>query len=118
MRKLIYSVVGLALIAGYWRFAVAESVSKDKRQATPEAQTQAVVTATTAFLHSLSTAERQKVLFPFTPQKSATAATFKRAGMGGPGGPPSMPRDTAGRGQGQIPNRGPGGGPGGGGPGG
>jgi hypothetical protein len=81
-------------------------------QATPEAQTRVVVTATTAFLNSLSAEERQNVLFPFTPQKSATVATFKRASMGvagGPGGPSSMPRDTAGRGPEQLPKGRPGG---------
>ena len=114
MNKLILvGVVLSASVAGlYSRFEHVES----KATSTPEAQTQAVVTATTAFLNSLSTEERQNVLFLFTPQQTATAATFKRAGMGGsggPGGPPSMPRDTAGRGQGQAPNRGPGGGPGG-----
>ena len=112
MRKLVYVVLGLALIAGYWRFAGAESVSRDRTQTSPEAQTQAVVTATMAFLNSLSADERKNVLFLFTPQQSATAATFKRAGMGGPGGPPPTPRDTAGRGQGQAPRRGPGDGPG------
>ncbi len=85
---------------------------------TPNAQTQAVVTATMAFLNSLSADERKNVLFPFTPQKTATAATFKRAGMGGPGGPggpPPMPRDTSGRGQAPRPRPGDGpGGPGGG----
>ena len=54
---------------------------------TPRAvnQTQAIVTATTAFLNSLSADQRQKVQFPFTPQKRATAAKFARTG--GPGGP-------------------------------
>ena len=116
MHKLIYLVLASALTAGYWHFVGTESVSRDRMKTTPEAQTQAVVTATTAFLNSLSADERQNVLFPFTAQKTATAATFKRAGMGGPGGPggpPTLPRDTAGRGQGQTPSRGPGDGPGG-----
>src|ERR1700761_5944946 len=54
---------------------------------TPKAtnQTQAIVTATSAFLSSLSVDQRQKVQFPFTPQKTATAAKFARTG--GPGGP-------------------------------
>ncbi len=47
-----------------------------------DAQTQAIVAATTAFLNSLSAAQREKVQFTFTPQKTATAAKFK-GGMGG-----------------------------------
>jgi hypothetical protein len=34
---------------------------------TAEAQTQAIVSATTAFLNSLSAEQRAKVQFPFTP---------------------------------------------------
>ena len=113
MHKLIYIILASGLTAGYWHFAGVESASRARTRTTPEAQTQTVVTATTAFLNLLSAEERQNVLFPFTPQKTATAATFKRAGMGGPGGPPTMPRDTAGRGQGQAPRGRPGGGPGG-----
>jgi hypothetical protein len=44
------------------------------------------VAATRAFLNSLSTAQREKVQFPFTPQKTATAAKFSRSGMGPAGG--------------------------------
>jgi hypothetical protein len=47
-------------------------------QTTSEAQTQAVVTATTAFLNTLNPDQRQKVLFVFTPQKTATVARFAR----------------------------------------
>ncbi|SDH02809.1 Protein of unknown function [Pseudomonas flavescens] len=43
-------------------------------------QTQAVVTATAAFLSALDAEQRAKVQFPFTPQKSATTATFARSG--------------------------------------
>ena len=117
MNKLI--LVGVVSTSVAWLYSRSEQV-KFMATLTPDAQTQAVVTATTAFLNSLSADERQNVLFPFTPQKTATAATFKRAGMGGPGGPPPTPRDTAGRSQGQVPRGGPGSGPGGrpGGPGG
>jgi Protein of unknown function (DUF3500) len=98
--------------------------------ATPQttaAQTQGIVTATTAFLNSLTSDQRQKILFPFTPQKSATVATFARSGRGpgGPGGnggrgggPPNRsfenrpPGGQSGRGPGE--GRGPGGGGGGG----
>ena len=55
-----------------------------------ESQTQAVATAATAFLKTLSGDQRQKVMFPFTPLKTAKAAQFTRTGTsGGPGmGPP------------------------------
>ena len=56
-------------------------------KAITDAQTRAVVTATTAFLNSLSADQRTKVQFPFRAQKAATAARFSRSGMGGPGGP-------------------------------
>src|SRR5579875_2527202 len=105
------------------------SQGKDTKAAN---QTQAIVTATTAFLNSLNAEQRQKVQFPFTPQKTATAARFARAGgPGGPGGPgrrgpmqapgarPSTPGQQNGQqpGAGEAPGRGPGGpgmGPGGG----
>jgi hypothetical protein len=94
---------------------------------TTAAQTQSVVGATTAFLNSLTSDQREKILFPFTPQKSATVATFARSGRGpgGPGGnggrgggPPNGTSDNGPAG-GQS-GRGPGDGrgPGGGGPGG
>ncbi|WP_425144948.1 DUF3500 domain-containing protein [Deinococcus sp.] len=49
---------------------------------TTDAQTRAIVAATQAFLTTLSAAQRAKVQFAFTPQKNATAATFK-GGMNG-----------------------------------
>lgn len=48
-----------------------------------EAQTRAVVAAATEFLNSLTVEQRTKVIFAFTPQKTATAAKFARTG--GPG---------------------------------
>ncbi|GGG90239.1 hypothetical protein GCM10011586_00820 [Silvibacterium dinghuense] len=46
-------------------------------------QTEAVVDATNAFLKSLSAEQRQKVMFAFTPGKSATIAHFHRTQDGG-----------------------------------
>jgi len=54
-------------------------------QTSTAAQTQAVVAATKSFLEALSPAQREKVQFPFTPQKTGTVARFARSG--GPGGP-------------------------------
>jgi hypothetical protein len=60
-----------------------------------DTQTQKILTATTAFLNSLSVDQRVKVQFPFAPQKKAVAAKFARtAGPGGPhgnGGPKAGP---------------------------
>jgi hypothetical protein len=66
------------------------------------AQTKQVARAATAFLNTLSTEQRQKVTFDFTPKKTAVIAPFHRtsdggvapgaptasAGMKGPAGPP------------------------------
>jgi hypothetical protein len=64
-----------------------------KSPATTDAQTETIVAATQAFLSSLSTEQRAKVQFPFTPLKTASAAKFSRTGTGGPGagGPPGGP---------------------------
>ncbi len=84
-------------------------------QTTTGGQTKAIVTATTAFLTTLSTAEREKVHFPFTPQKTATAARFARSNAGpGPGGvvgPHGAPGGPGGPGGRQGPGGGPGMGP-------
>jgi hypothetical protein len=92
-------------------------------KATADAQTQAVVATTTAFLNSLSADQRKKVQFPFTLQKTATAARFSRSGIiaghgssggpqgggpgagfgGGPGGPPDASHRAPGSGSGMGP---------------
>jgi Protein of unknown function (DUF3500) len=53
------------------------------------AQTKQVEQAATAFLNTLSTEQRQKVTFDFTPQKTAVIAPFHRTSDGGvaPGAP-------------------------------
>lgn len=89
------------LALGGYRVATAQQATATN------AQTRAIVQATDAFLTSLDASRREKVQFPFTPQKIATMATFARTGGGGRG-----PGGREGRGPG-----GPGrqGGPGGGG---
>jgi Protein of unknown function (DUF3500) len=63
-------------------------LNQAKDTSTATSQTQAIVTATSTFLSSLSVDQRQKVQFPFTPQKTATAAKFaKKGGPDGPGSP-------------------------------
>jgi Protein of unknown function (DUF3500) len=62
-------------------------VKAAQSRATADGETQAVLKAATAFLNSLSADQRQKVLFPFTPQRTARAAKFSRTGAPG-GGPP------------------------------
>ncbi|HMF78968.1 MAG TPA: hypothetical protein VK604_25140, partial [Bryobacteraceae bacterium] len=54
---------------------------------TTDTQTETIVAATRAFLSSLSTEQREKAQFSFTPPKTATVAKFSRSGIGGgPGG--------------------------------
>ena len=82
---------------------------------TTGAQTETIVAATRAFLSSLSTEQREKVQFSFTPLKKATVAKFSRSGMGGqPGGgaPRGIPNGPGDSGDGhQRPGDGPGMGP-------
>ena len=74
-------------------------------------QTQTIVVAATAFLHSLTAEQRKRVEFPFPDQKTATLARFERkGGFGGPGGGgPSGGGPGGGRGRGGGPGGGPGG---------
>lgn len=91
-------------------------------QSTTASQTKSVVAATNAFLNSLSPEQREKVLFPFIPEKTAKAAKFARTGGGrgpgaggnGPGGPGRGPGDPGRGGPPGGDRKGPGGGPGGG----
>ncbi|MGA8028256.1 MAG: DUF3500 domain-containing protein [Bryobacteraceae bacterium] len=82
-----------------------------------DAEIQNVVAATTAFLNSLTPAQRGNVQFTFAAQETAKAAKFSRAGIpakrsgeapGGPGGQAnpmtqSRPRPGSGRGPGMGP---------------
>ncbi len=80
-------------------------------QAPAAAQTRAIVSAATAFLDSLSPAQREKVQFPFTPQKTATAARFSRSDTGrGPGGGGGGARGAGDPGRAGEGRKGPGGG--------
>lgn len=124
MNKITFSALTFAILCLYF-------ASKATPQATTSAQTRAVVTAATAFLNSLTPAQKEKLEFPFTPQETATVARFARSGMGGglggdrphrgPGGPGGGPGEPGGGdgphgalGGGQRPGGGPGIGPGGG----
>ena len=72
--------VTVVVFCGYSAWAA--NARADIAKTTAAAQTQAIVTATTAFLNSLDADQRAKVQFPFPPQKTATAAKFK-GGMNG-----------------------------------
>jgi hypothetical protein len=114
-RLLILSIATFAI------WAVIEYKGATAQSAPPaNGQTAAIVAAADAFLNSLDAAQREKAQFSFTPQKSATAATFSRSGAGrgpGGGGPQGGPGGRGGRGvSGGEGGRGRG--PGGGGPGG
>jgi hypothetical protein len=76
--KILSWAPALALAASCAYFATGA-----KPQTTTAGQTKAIVVATTAFLDSLTTAQREKVQFRFTPQKKATAARFARSNAGG-----------------------------------
>jgi hypothetical protein len=82
MRFLLPGIASAALLFVVAHFDLtAQSVSP------AIAQTSAIVAATDVFLNSLDTAQREKVQFPFTPQKTATVARFARNDTGrGPGG--------------------------------
>jgi hypothetical protein len=76
------SVIALAC-ASLWGFLCgADDAREGAMQTTTDAQTRAIVAATTAFLNSLSAIQREKVQFTFTPQKTSTAAKFL-GGMNG-----------------------------------
>lgn len=110
-------VVALPALAAVVFFAGLRDTGAAVASTAAGAQMQAIVAATTAFLNSLSAEQRPKVLFAFTPQKTAAAATFARTGgPGGPHGPGGPPGGMRGRQSGQHPNEGgdPGHGPAGG----
>jgi Protein of unknown function (DUF3500) len=85
MKKLLL-VLAPALTAGAFSCGLGGTAPVATTVAASDAETQAVVGAATAFLNTLGTDQRAKVLFPFTPQKTARAATFARTGMGPAGG--------------------------------
>jgi Protein of unknown function (DUF3500) len=122
MRKItiLAGFPALALVVSFLYFA-----TEALPQGTAANQTNSIVTATTAFLNSLSPEQREKILFPFVLEKTATAAKFARTGGRGPGGPGAGgngpgggargPGDPGRGGGGSGGDRkGPGGGPGGG----
>src|SRR5580700_11417473 len=120
----------ITILAGFPALASVVSFLYFATEALPQGtaanQTKSIVTATTAFLNSLSPEQREKILFPFVLEKTATAAKFARtdggrgpggpgAGGNGPGGGARGPGDPGRGGGGSGGDRkGPGGGPGGG----
>ncbi|HEY0201658.1 MAG TPA: DUF3500 domain-containing protein [Burkholderiaceae bacterium] len=90
MRKLTYITSAMTLAAGVAlaQIPAVATTSAGSSSAKAQEQTQAVVAAANAFLNSLDAGQRAKVQSPFTPQKTAIAATFARSGPppGGPGG--------------------------------
>jgi hypothetical protein len=81
MKKIMCLASALAVFAWGGHFGWAPNASAAGTDAA-DAGTLAIVTATTAFLNSLGIDQREKVQFPFTPQKVATAARF-RGGIDG-----------------------------------
>jgi hypothetical protein len=104
---LILAAASLLALTGY--FATNGSSAAETAV---DARTQAVVAVTNAFLNALSAEQRQKVQFPFSPQKTATAAEFSRSGTPGRSGGAAPPKSPRGAEHGGPPGQGPGGGPG------
>jgi hypothetical protein len=104
---LVLATVGSVALAGYFAMS-----GNNAAQAAVDTQTQAVVTATNAFLDTLTADQRQKVQFPFSPQKTASAAKFSRSGPAGRDSGTPPPQSPQGRDHGGPPGQGPGGGPG------
>lgn len=69
----LVGMVALVLSAAYFGHLVPVVRAVEQSPAT---ETHAIVTATEAFLDTLSADQRKKVEFPFTPQKTATLASF------------------------------------------
>jgi Protein of unknown function (DUF3500) len=75
MSKILLLALAAAVMCGYF-------AHETRAQAPTRAPSEAIVTAAKAFLDSLSTEQREKVQFAFTPQKAATIARFARSGGG------------------------------------
>ncbi|HEX4227858.1 MAG TPA: DUF3500 domain-containing protein [Bryobacteraceae bacterium] len=78
----------LVCLASFGFFGKTGKAASTATPTPADAQTQNVVAATTAFLNSLTTTQHERVQFAFTAEKTATAAKFSRAAMGGKQGGP------------------------------
>ncbi|MBB2203055.1 DUF3500 domain-containing protein [Gluconacetobacter tumulisoli] len=83
--------LALPVAALDYGFGTAGSMPAARADTVSDTETQAVTIAATAFLNTLGADQRAKLLFPFTPQKTATVARFARNSpgggfVGGPGG--------------------------------
>lgn len=76
-------VSALVCVASFEFFAKPGRAASATTPTSGDAQTQAVVAATTAFLNSLTTTQRENAQFTFTAEKTAKAAKFSRVGTGG-----------------------------------
>ena len=137
MKRIVVLTSTLVLVGLFATSQLVRVPKKASVQAASDHETQAVVTAASAFLKTLTPEQRSKVQFAFTPQKEGVKAAFHptadggvapgapAAGQGGPGGPNGERREgppNDGKPMGPRPggqSRGPGGpgGPGGGHPG-
>ncbi|MGA7924772.1 MAG: hypothetical protein WCA20_02125 [Candidatus Sulfotelmatobacter sp.] len=91
MRKLVVLASALTLTGALGYVGVKRVEGKTAQQPAPDRETRAVVDAATAFLKTLSTDQRQKVQFTFTPQETGTIARFHRTPDGGVAPGPSRP---------------------------
>ena len=84
---MLASVLSIGVLCTY--LGTIRSAAKSIQHDDAAAQTKQVTQAATAFLNTLSTEQRQKVAFDFTPKKAAVIASFHRTSDGGvaPGAP-------------------------------
>lgn len=89
MPKIVMLACALSVGALCGFLGVVHPTAKNPQHEDAAAQTKQVEQAATAFLNTLSTEQRQKVTFDFTPKKSAVIAPFHRTSDGGvaPGAP-------------------------------
>jgi hypothetical protein len=109
MRKvpIVASALAVAGVIGYVCIQQVDGTTAERT--TDEGQTRAAVDATLAFLETLSAEQRQKVLFPFIPQKTGMIARFHRTPDGGvaPGAPAGTQQGGSGATPSQNPHAGP-----------
>jgi hypothetical protein len=82
MKQILLFSTAPAVIALCWYLSAVGTVHAAAPVGNADARTPAIVSATTAFMNLLSVDQRAQVQFPFTPQKTATAGSFK-GGMNG-----------------------------------
>jgi hypothetical protein len=79
MNKIVFGTPALTIVALFVYLGLAGSASGAPTKGTINVQTRAVVSATTAFLNSLSAEKRNKVQFPFIRRKRLPPLVLREA---------------------------------------